>query len=288
MSCFTETAEVRTLRPQTVGCGEADCCTQHPAPGDRSLRRPAAARHHQLQGNTTTCVCVHCAEPHTGSLTFLLLLWFQEQYAAVKEQYAKLLVSCSSPVDSKAAGDHLSSCRCVHMQVCISEGHLLCVLQERSQQRRSYLSSLYDYMQSCSKELVYLSGQQERILQRDWSDRMVDPPGVRTEYEVRGPTGAQRGGDLDQRNIKAVFVQSASGRILLVPAAPATDQTCETSRAQSSCSATGKNVFEYFKHRVMFPSSLFMLLHRNSKTTGCSLMRVRSTICTRPETVWFR
>ncbi|XP_035037145.1 envoplakin [Hippoglossus stenolepis] len=69
----------------------------------------------------------------------------KEQYAAVKEQYAKLL--------------------------------------ERSQQRRSYLSSLYEYMQTCSKELVYLSGQQERILQRDWSDRMVDPPGVRTEYE---------------------------------------------------------------------------------------------------------
>ncbi|XP_053299625.1 envoplakin [Pleuronectes platessa] len=69
----------------------------------------------------------------------------KEQYAALKEQYAK-----------------------VH---------------EKSQQRRSHLTSLYDYMQSCSKELVYLSGQQERILQRDWSDRMVDPRGVRTEYE---------------------------------------------------------------------------------------------------------
>ncbi|XP_029014275.1 envoplakin [Betta splendens] len=52
-----------------------------------------------------------------------------------------------------------------------------------SQQRRSHLASLYEYMQSCSKELVYLSGQQERILQRDWSDRMVDPRDVRTEYE---------------------------------------------------------------------------------------------------------
>lgn len=59
------------------------------------------------------------------------------------------------------------------------------VLQESSQQRRNHLASLYEYMQSCSKELVYLSGQQERILQRDWSDRMVDPPGVRMEYEVR-------------------------------------------------------------------------------------------------------
>lgn len=60
------------------------------------------------------------------------------------------------------------------------------VLQEKSQQRRSYLASLYEYMQSCSKELIYLSGQQDRIIQRDWSDLMVDPPSVRMEYEVRG------------------------------------------------------------------------------------------------------
>ncbi|KAM9843794.1 envoplakin [Aulostomus maculatus] len=68
-----------------------------------------------------------------------------EQYAALKEKYAQLC--------------------------------------ESSQRRRSHLASLYEYMQSCSKELVYLSGQQERILQRDWSDRMIDPPGVRMEYE---------------------------------------------------------------------------------------------------------
>ncbi|XP_042249882.1 envoplakin [Thunnus maccoyii] len=69
----------------------------------------------------------------------------QEEYAAIKEKYDKLL--------------------------------------ESSQQRRSHLASLYEYMQSCSKELVYLSGQQERILQRDWSDQMADPPGIRMEYE---------------------------------------------------------------------------------------------------------
>ncbi|XP_035510377.1 envoplakin [Morone saxatilis] len=69
----------------------------------------------------------------------------QEKYAALKEKYANLL--------------------------------------ENSQRRRSHLASLYEYMQSCSKELVYLSGQQERILQRDWSDRMSDPRGVRMEYE---------------------------------------------------------------------------------------------------------
>ncbi|XP_033501046.2 envoplakin b [Epinephelus lanceolatus] len=56
-------------------------------------------------------------------------------------------------------------------------------LYESSQQRRNHLASLYEYVQSCSKELVYLSGQQERILNRDWSDRMTDPPGVRMEYE---------------------------------------------------------------------------------------------------------
>ncbi|XP_068606002.1 envoplakin [Brachionichthys hirsutus] len=56
-------------------------------------------------------------------------------------------------------------------------------LFESSQQRRSQLTSLYEYMQNCSKELAYLSGQQERILQRDWSDLMSDPPSVRMEYE---------------------------------------------------------------------------------------------------------
>ncbi|XP_070837780.1 envoplakin [Chaetodon trifascialis] len=69
----------------------------------------------------------------------------EEQYAALKEKYAKVF--------------------------------------ESSQRRRSHLASLYEYMQSCTKELVYLSGQQERILQRDWSDRMVDPSGIRMEYE---------------------------------------------------------------------------------------------------------
>lgn len=62
---------------------------------------------------------------------------------------------------------------------------MLCVLQESSKQRRNHLASLYEYMQSCNKELVYLSGQQERILNRDWSDRMADPKSVQMEYEVR-------------------------------------------------------------------------------------------------------
>ncbi|XP_033826632.1 envoplakin [Periophthalmus magnuspinnatus] len=64
-------------------------------------------------------------------------------------------------------------------------------LYSRSVQRRTHLSSLYEYMQSCSKELVYLSSQQDRILNRDWSDRMVDPAGVRTEYEKFKTNGLQ-------------------------------------------------------------------------------------------------
>lgn len=69
----------------------------------------------------------------------------QEQYSTLKDKYAELL--------------------------------------ELSQRRRNHLASLYEYIQSCNKELVYLSSQQDRIIQRDWSDRMIDPPGVRTEYE---------------------------------------------------------------------------------------------------------
>ncbi|KAK7939050.1 hypothetical protein WMY93_002376 [Mugilogobius chulae] len=69
----------------------------------------------------------------------------QEKYAALKNKYDKLYTS--------------------------------------SEQRRAHLSSLRDYMQSCNKELLYLSSQQDRIMQRDWSDRMADPAGVRTEYE---------------------------------------------------------------------------------------------------------
>ncbi|KAF7220666.1 envoplakin [Nothobranchius furzeri] len=56
-------------------------------------------------------------------------------------------------------------------------------LLESSRRRSNNLASLYEYMQSCSKELAYLSGQQDRILQRDWSDLMADPSGVRMEYE---------------------------------------------------------------------------------------------------------
>ncbi|KAG1928651.1 envoplakin [Pimephales promelas] len=56
-------------------------------------------------------------------------------------------------------------------------------LLEASEKRRQHLSSLYDLMQGCSKELLYLKGQQQKISSRDWSDRMIDSAGVRMDYE---------------------------------------------------------------------------------------------------------
>ncbi|XP_007252199.3 envoplakin a [Astyanax mexicanus] len=69
----------------------------------------------------------------------------KEEYAAVKKQYSNLL--------------------------------------DNSKWRRHYLNSLYDYMQGCTKEVSYLGDEQAKILQQDWSDRMVDPPDVRRRYE---------------------------------------------------------------------------------------------------------
>ncbi|KAG5853745.1 hypothetical protein ANANG_G00029530 [Anguilla anguilla] len=56
-------------------------------------------------------------------------------------------------------------------------------LLDNSKWRRQYLSSLYDYMQGCTKELSYLNEEQKKIVKEDWSDRMVDPPDVRRQYE---------------------------------------------------------------------------------------------------------
>uniref|UniRef100_A0A8C4HZ89 Envoplakin a n=1 Tax=Dicentrarchus labrax TaxID=13489 RepID=A0A8C4HZ89_DICLA len=49
--------------------------------------------------------------------------------------------------------------------------------------RRHYLNSLYEYMQGCNKELAFLGEEQDKITKQDWSDRMVDPPDVRRQYE---------------------------------------------------------------------------------------------------------
>uniref|UniRef100_A0A7N6F839 Envoplakin a n=1 Tax=Anabas testudineus TaxID=64144 RepID=A0A7N6F839_ANATE len=54
---------------------------------------------------------------------------------------------------------------------------------DNSKWRRHYLNSLYEYMQSCNKEMAFLGEEQQKIKKRDWSDRMVDPPDVRRQYE---------------------------------------------------------------------------------------------------------
>uniref|UniRef100_A0AAV2LMC6 Desmoplakin SH3 domain-containing protein n=1 Tax=Knipowitschia caucasica TaxID=637954 RepID=A0AAV2LMC6_KNICA len=54
---------------------------------------------------------------------------------------------------------------------------------ENSKWRGHYLSSLYEYMHGCNKELAFLKEEQDKIKKQDWSDRMVDPPDVRRQYE---------------------------------------------------------------------------------------------------------
>ncbi|XP_062284093.1 envoplakin a [Scomber scombrus] len=56
-------------------------------------------------------------------------------------------------------------------------------LLDNSKWRRHYLSSLYEYMQGCNKEVAFLEEEQDKIRKQDWSDHMVDPPDVRRQYE---------------------------------------------------------------------------------------------------------
>ncbi|XP_070683693.1 envoplakin a [Pempheris klunzingeri] len=56
-------------------------------------------------------------------------------------------------------------------------------LLDNSKWRRHYLNSLYEYMQGCNKELAFLGEEQDKIKKQDWSDRIVDPPDVRRQYE---------------------------------------------------------------------------------------------------------
>lgn len=57
--------------------------------------------------------------------------------------------------------------------------------QETSKWRHHYLNSLYEYMQAGNKELAFLGEEQDKIKKQDWSERMVDPPDIRRQYEVR-------------------------------------------------------------------------------------------------------
>ncbi|XP_042581163.1 envoplakin-like [Cyprinus carpio] len=69
----------------------------------------------------------------------------QEEYAAIKKQYANLL--------------------CQECPVSLN------------------LNSLYDYMQDCEKEVAYMREEQNKILKQDWSDQMVDHADIRRQNE---------------------------------------------------------------------------------------------------------
>ncbi|XP_039596858.1 envoplakin a [Polypterus senegalus] len=56
-------------------------------------------------------------------------------------------------------------------------------LLESSKQRKNHLASLYGYLQGCTKELLFLSENQDKILNEDWSDHMNDHVEIRREYE---------------------------------------------------------------------------------------------------------
>uniref|UniRef100_A0A3B4V7J6 Envoplakin a n=1 Tax=Seriola dumerili TaxID=41447 RepID=A0A3B4V7J6_SERDU len=64
-------------------------------------------------------------------------------------------------------------------QLCVSSAGS----KDNSKWRRHYLNSLYEYMQGCNKELAFLGEEQDKIKKQDWSDRMVDPPDIRRQYE---------------------------------------------------------------------------------------------------------
>ncbi|XP_075438913.1 LOW QUALITY PROTEIN: envoplakin, partial [Ascaphus truei] len=56
-------------------------------------------------------------------------------------------------------------------------------LQEDSAWRGRNLGSLYNHLHGCTKELVYLSEEQNKILCQDWSDQIPDLPATRRHYE---------------------------------------------------------------------------------------------------------
>ena len=61
---------------------------------------------------------------------------------------------------------------------------VLACLQAASQARQRHLSSLQDYMQRCTNELYWLDQQAQGRIQYDWSDRNLNYPSRRRQYEV--------------------------------------------------------------------------------------------------------
>ncbi|KAM3921175.1 envoplakin isoform 1-T2 [Leptodactylus fuscus] len=56
-------------------------------------------------------------------------------------------------------------------------------LQEDSAWRGRHLSSLYNHLHGCTKELLYLSDEQNKIIKQDWSDEIPDVSITRRQYE---------------------------------------------------------------------------------------------------------
>lgn len=56
-------------------------------------------------------------------------------------------------------------------------------LWESSRNRKIHLGSLHNYMQGCTKELMQLNDESNKIIKQDWSDQMTDHDEARRQYE---------------------------------------------------------------------------------------------------------
>ncbi|XP_041531754.1 periplakin [Microtus oregoni] len=79
----------------------------------------------------------------------------------------------------KAIGPHLAKDKEQNSELQAKYQKLLTA----SQARQQHLSSLQDYMQRCTNELYWLDQQAKGRLQYDWSDRNLDYPSRRRQYE---------------------------------------------------------------------------------------------------------
>ncbi|XP_055991266.1 periplakin [Sorex fumeus] len=77
----------------------------------------------------------------------------------------------------KAIGPHLAKLQNSELQAKYQK------LLAASQARQQHLGSLQDYMQRCTNELYWLDQQAKGRMQYDWSDRNLDYPSRRRQYE---------------------------------------------------------------------------------------------------------
>lgn len=69
-------------------------------------------------------------------------------------------------------------------------------------------------MQGSNKELAFLGEEQDKIKSQDWSDRMVDPPDVRRQYEVRTDGLLRQNRLLSLNNEIVLFVRNDSNWVI--------------------------------------------------------------------------